>query len=41
MKQKSTQHTKEQRCPECGGKMHDHTELYINECDRCLAKKAE
>lgn len=28
-------------CPECGCRVHDQMEIFINECDRCLAEKAE
>ncbi|WP_147534847.1 protein YhfH [Bacillus marasmi] len=28
-------------CPECGDYMVEQAESYIQECDRCLAKKEE
>ncbi|MFE8694824.1 protein YhfH [Cytobacillus sp. FJAT-53684] len=28
-------------CPECGKKVHEQTESYLMECDRCLSKRAE
>lgn len=31
----------EKMCPECGGQMPERIDMYINECDRCLAEKVE
>lgn len=28
-------------CPECGEAYEETSESYLNECDRCLSKKAE
>lgn len=28
-------------CPECGNKMNEQEQYFIQECDRCLAKKEE
>ncbi|WP_147534846.1 protein YhfH [Bacillus marasmi] len=28
-------------CPECGSKMNEQEQYFIQECDRCLSKKEE
>ncbi len=33
--------TQQKVCPECGQTVKEHTESYLMECERCLAKKAE
>lgn len=41
MKKNMQMNFHEKVCPECGGQLHEKIDMYINECDRCLAEKVE